>query len=986
MSRLVGRARELAALVGALDGIEGSRASWVQVTGEPGIGKTRLVGELCEIAEARGALVLGGRGAELERDVPFGIVIDALDDYLGALDESRLADLCGRQLGELCRLFPALAGLAPRAKGEHSTDDARYPTYRALRALIERLATPGPLVLVFDDVHWADVASIELVSFFVRRPPEARVLLVLSWRPGQAPGLSDALSVRARDHAATALSLGGLAEDEVGELLRGALEPARLAALYSVSGGNPFYAQALAPGSTAGSVPIHRPSEGGGAQGDAMPEAVAAAVRGEIEALAPMARLLAHGGAVVGEPFEVELAARCGGVPQVEASPALDELVAAGVVHPTDSPRRFVFRHPIVRRAIYDSGGPGWNLEAHARAAAALAEWGASITLRAHHLARCAARGDLLSAELLLEAASEVAARAPASAAAWLEVASAIVPHRPETAGTRLALLIAGARVACLLGDLPGGLEAMTGALELVPAGDARRLALVAGCAGAEHGLGRFAEARRRLSATLDELPAAGGAGGVGRASVYVELAVSCLYTLEFGEAKTFAERAVRESAGRDRVLEATARSLLAFIGASAEQAENRAARADRAEAAAILDRLGDDDAATRLDALYYLGWAERLVEEYGAAVNHLGRAIALVEAGAGSQWLIPTMIEQAKALACRGKIAQAKEAAEAAVEMARVSGVDFLLLLALTAEVAALAAAGETEAAVAAGAEALGIGGTGSSYHAANVRRQIALARLDGGDAEGFLAELAAIDGGGGGGEGEEGNGDMGTVTDGTACRLLEARCQAELALGRTERAGDFAGRAQRLGAQLGLPASSGFANRARARVRARVSPEEGLAMAREAAVQFERAGAHLEVARTAVLVAELLAACGRTAEALAEYQAAGDALAACGADGAARAVRLVRRRLRRVSPAALRDGVAARGPGALSRREREIAELLADGRTNRQIAARLSISENTVESHVGAILGKLGVNGRGAVARALSRDATFLAGDTPR
>ncbi len=958
VSRLVGRLDELAALVGVLDGLASGRSSWAQVTGEPGIGKTRLVAEFCGIAEQSGAVVLTGRGAELELDLPFGIVIDAFDDYLGSLDDDRVAGLCGRQFNELHRLFPALDVLG-RPRAHAGPEDERYSTYRALRALVDRLASPGPLVLVFDDLHWADSASIEFVSFLLGHPPEAPVLMVLTWRPGEAPGLAEALSVRAHDLPGTVLGLTSLPEDAVGEMLGKSLDGPALRSLFRASGGNPFYAQALAsaasrdgPGARLG-VAAQDPDDG------AIPGPVAAAVGHEIRSVSQAARLLAQGAAVVGEPFEPELAARCAGLSAQEMVAGLDELVARGVVRSVQSPRRFAFRHPIVRRAVYDSAGSGWRLAAHARAAAVLSERGAPIATRAHHVARSAATGDLAAAVLLMDAAAEVASRAPASGAAWLDAAYAIVPHRSETVDTRVDLLMARARVFCLLGDLQAGHDAFVEMLGLVAPGDPRYVSLIAGCAGVEHGLGRFVEARGKLLAALEELPATQRAAD---ARLCVELAVSWLYTLDFAEAAAFATRASQAAVGCDRLLEGTARALLAFVNASTETAEgNRAARTHGAEAAAILDRLDDDEVATRLDALYYLGWAERLLERYEPAATHLGRAIAVAEAGGGSQWLVPTMIEQAKVLTWTGQITRARDLAETAVEMAKVSEVGLLVLLALTAEVAVLSATGETAMAIALCTEALGLGAPGASYHEANLRRLLALAHLEGGDPERFLAELTS--------------GDDETVRDGAACRLLEARNRAELALGRTEVAVQLADQAHQLAAELELPASAGFARRARARVLAQSGPEAALAASRDATALFEGSGALVEAARTQALTADLLAKCGRSKEAITECAAAGDALASYGAQGAAEHAHLLLRRLRRAGAVSARDGRIVQGPNALTRREHEIAELVAQGRTNRQIARLLSLSEKTVESHLGRILAKLGVTGRSAVARAITR-----------
>ncbi|MHB1584807.1 MAG: ATP-binding protein [Acidimicrobiales bacterium] len=953
LSRLVGRQSELVALVGTLDSLESTRASWAQITGAPGIGKTRLAGELCELAEARGVLVLAGRGTELERDVPFGVVVDAFDDYLGSQSGARLSELCGRQAGQLRRIFPALAGRRlPEALG---SGDERYPALRALRFLVERLAVAGPLVIVLDDLQWADAASLALVSFLLRRPPEVPLLLVAMWRPGQAHRLADALTLSGRDLPGIAIELGGLAEDEVGELLGGAVPAPRLAALHRASGGNPFYAQALAAAADRDGAVLSpsREDEYGGA----VPGPVAAAVHHEIDSLSPEARLLAQGAAVVGEPFELELAARCAMLADDVGLAGLDELVGSGIVHPAQSPRRFVFRHPIVRRAIYDSVGPGWKLGAHARAAAVLIERGGSLITTAHHTAQSAAPGDVAAAELLIAAAAESGA-APVSAAGWLGAAAAILPRRPDTLGTRLTLLCGQARVSSLLGDLHRAHDALSEALELLPVGDVRRQQLVAGVAGVEHGLGRFVDARARLLAAVAELA---GTEVAAEAVLCVELAVSSLHTLDFAEASAWATRALEVAGSVDRLLEGTARALLAFVYASAERSDEvETARAHQAHGARILGSLGDGEVALRLDSLYYLGWAERLLEDYDAAAAHLGRAVAVADAGGGSQWLVPAVVEHAKALARCGRITEARDVAETAVEMAKVSGTGPLILLALTAEVAVLADAGDVDAAVAAGSEALCLGAQGDAYHIANVRRHLALAHLEGGDPARCVAELAEIDAG-----------SQAVVRDGMRCRLLDARCEAELALGHVdaaralgEEAADAAG---------GLPASTGFAHRARARVVALAQPEEALGLTDVAAGLFERAGAHVEMARTKVLAAEILATCGRSDEAFAELSSARETLGACGAHGSAEQARRMLRCIGRARSRSPGQRRSVSGAGALSRREREIAELVAEGRTNHQIADRLSISANTVESHLGAILAKLDVHGRGGVARTL-------------
>ena len=624
MNGLVGRTDELTRLVAAFDGLSSGGSAWVRVTGEPGIGKTRLVGELCGIAAERNAVVLGGCGAELESDLPFGLVIDAFDDHLGSLEEDRLARLCGRQGGELRRLFPALDIV--RRPRHQVAEDQRYPTYRALRLLVARLADPGPLVLVFDDLHWADSASLGFVSFLLAHPLDAPVLMVLSWRPGEAPGLSDTLSMVACDLPGAAVVLAGLAEEAVGELLAEADRP-KLRSVFEASGGNPFYAQALASYFTQHRRSGHRSDTYHPDDLD-IPGAVAAAVGHEIGSLSKAAQLLAQGAAVAGEPFEAEMAARYAALGTSDVDGALQELVTRGIIRSAQSPRRFAFRHPIVRHAVYESAGLGWRLGAHSRAASVLAERDAPIASIAHHIAISAVPGDLAAAQLLVDAATEAASRAPASARLWLDAAHAIVPRRPDSLGTRLQLLTARARISCVLGDLHAAHDAFAEIFELVHPDDPGYVSMVARSAGVEHGLGRFVEARGRMLGALEHV---GGTDVAAEAVLSIELAVSNLYTLDFEEAAAFADRAARAAAGCDRLLEGTARALLAFVHVSAETAEgSAAARCHANEAAAILDSLDDDEVAARLDALYYLGWAERLFERYDMAQAHLDRAVAL--------------------------------------------------------------------------------------------------------------------------------------------------------------------------------------------------------------------------------------------------------------------------------------------------------------------------------------------------------------------
>src|SRR5687767_4537931 len=128
---LVGRADELGSLDRILAGIEQGRPASVELVGEPGIGKTRLLAELAERADARGHLVLSGSASELERDLPFWVFVDALDEYVQGLDPQRLGSLDEDVRTELAQVFPSLP--APAGKADATLQHERYRTHRAVR-------------------------------------------------------------------------------------------------------------------------------------------------------------------------------------------------------------------------------------------------------------------------------------------------------------------------------------------------------------------------------------------------------------------------------------------------------------------------------------------------------------------------------------------------------------------------------------------------------------------------------------------------------------------------------------------------------------------------------------------------------------------------------------------------------------------------------------------------------------------------------------
>jgi DNA-binding CsgD family transcriptional regulator len=954
---LPGRVRELTELERALDRLQSGKPWMVQVVGEPGIGKSRLLSELARRAEARGYLVLEGRAAEFERQVPFGVVVDALNDYTGALQRSQLRALGDETLAELAALFPSLAGLAPEPTAPRLQAE-RFRAHYAIRSLLERLASQQPVVLALDDLHWADDASIEVIGHLVRRF-RGPFLGAFAFRQPTVR-LAAELDAAERAGFGSRLVLAPLTAEEADALFDPRLDASTRAAVYSESGGNPFYLEALQhAASPPEAVLADRPAPEASV---APPASVAAAIRDEVGGLPDDARRVLESAAVAGETFEPELVIAISGAPEPVTLAALDRLLDADLVRPTDVPRRFRFRHPIVRRAVYDGMPPGWRLGAHARAASALEAAGAQLAARAHHVERSAAAGDEHAIAVLTDAARASAPRAPLAAGRWLSAALRLLP---DNAGPqrRLALLTEAATVLGQAGVFDESLAALERALPLVPAERAEeRAALIVQIATAKRQTGHPLESRALVE---DALVSLRDHDGVDALTLRVELALGRYFAGDFREMRELAAALGRIAGERaDSLLAALAAALVSVADVSLGRIPD--GMTALREARVAFDSLSDERLAARVDLCGWIGLAAVRLERIDDALRCARRGLALSRAtGQGS--MVPGLLGlEAQALLLRGQVTEAVRVAETATDAARLSGTDQLLVWALQTMSTAAMWAGDTERAIASAREAVALADRfGESFLAPLAHLHLAGALQAAGDAPGASAELAALE-----------SESAGPLLDLGAGRGWELLARTNLELGDLDAAADATARAETRAAATGLPQLTATAQCARAAVAlARGDVARAAEAAGAATAGAERAGNTLLAARAQALAGAAMAEQGARQRGVAELERARETLLACGArreaDAAARQLRRLGRRVAR--PARASQGT---GLGSLSAREREVADQVAAGKTNRSIAAALFLSEKTIESHLARIYDKLDVRSRVELAALIARE----------
>ncbi len=390
---LIGRAPELAALqarwdlacgaAGAGDarGLDagGREGRIVLLAGDAGIGKTTLTAELARRVHDAGAIVLAGRSPR-ETVVAYQPFLEALRHW--ALNAA-LPDLRGktREYGsELARLIPELRrrapDLPPPAQDEPETE--RYRLFEAVVGLLTELSRSAPVLLVLDDIQWADRPTLLLLRHLARATNPARLLILGAYRSAERRGdtFTNALGELRRDRLASQLDIGGLSESETAELVRrrAGEVPARafVRALFEETEGNPFFVEEIVRHLIEAGVHVGSasPSE---LQRFGLPEGVKQVIAFRLGRLeAPAAELL-RVAAVIGRDVDAALLERVVVLSEEEFLAALDEaLGAALLVESHDKQGAYLFSHALIRETLYESMSAPRRARIHKRVGEAI--------------------------------------------------------------------------------------------------------------------------------------------------------------------------------------------------------------------------------------------------------------------------------------------------------------------------------------------------------------------------------------------------------------------------------------------------------------------------------------------------------------------------------------------------------------------------------------------------------------------------------------
>ena len=930
---LLEREAELASLEGIVSQAGGLLLA---IEGPPGIGKTALMAEAKSRGNEAGMQVLAARGSELERSFSFGVVRQLFEPLLASLPDVER----GEALSDAAALAEPLFN--PQQLAAETGTDSSLATLHGLYWLAANLAGHRPLLLAIDDLHWCDLQSLRWLAYLLPRMEGLAVSVVVGLRPaeeGEDPGLLDQIVT---DPLATVIRPAPLSAEATARFLREALSPeaddAFCATCREETGGNPLLLrelvhaialEGLAP--TAANLPHLRELEA---------RAGSRAVSLRLSRLQPQATALARAVAILGDDADPRQAAELAALDEQDASEAAEALVRVDVLR-AQQPLGFV--HPLIGAAVYESLTVLERDRGHERAAALLATGGAEPERVAAQLLRSPPAGNSEAVATLREAARRAATRgASESAVAYLRRALTEPPVDAERAEVLVELGSAEMRVS---GE--AAVEHLQAARDLID--DPVRRAGIALLLGRQLYLLRGEESDAVLTKALEDLD---GAEPELERLLQAGLITNDMFAPALHHhAEELLER-VRGKTAATTLGEKVLLSLLAHHDARAGK--------PAAEVVPVARRALADGTLVQQDAsgtafippVFVLAMAdldEALVifEDALSEAHRRGSALAFA---AAKVFRLPLLV-------WRGELVEAEAEAREALALGRAWGPTARFFGHGSAFLAdALMEQGRLDEATAALASIASRESSLDSERVLFLRDSSARLRILRGDLAGGVDQLL-----------EEGR-RFDTVGSRNPA-FIAWRSPAAIALLQLDRraeARQLAAEELELARVWGAPRALGAALRVAGLAEGGTA---GLALFEEAVQVLQDSPAKLEHAKARTELGAGLRRANRRAEAREHLRQAVELATICGAtslkDRAERELLATGARPRRI---------ALSGVASLTPSERRVAEMAAEGPTNREIAQALFVTQRTVEVHLTSIYRKLAINSRSQLAAALA------------
>lgn len=410
-SKIVGRGEELETLRAAIDEAAAGRPGIVTVSGEPGIGKTRLVEEAVTYAELRGFSTATGRCLEDEGAPAFWPWVGALRELLSFRSGDEIGEALGNAARVIARILPEVSTIVPGVEADappREPEQARFQLFDGIAGFLRRISEARPIVIVLEDLHWADTPSLRLLQFIAQAMSRERILIIGTFRDvelGRHHPLADTLGDLTRSRHSRRIGLGGLTVDQIGQLIEsitGSPAPAELAtAVDRQTEGNPFFV---------GEVVRLLEERGTAFESDpkswsqTIPQGVREVVGQRLSRLSDPCNEVLLVASVIGREFSLALLDKARGDDGTDALEAVIEAEEAKLVAgSTRGPGSYLFEHALVRETLYQELSTARRAMLHRKVGVAIEELYASnlpphYSELAHHFLRSAGSDDLRKA------------------------------------------------------------------------------------------------------------------------------------------------------------------------------------------------------------------------------------------------------------------------------------------------------------------------------------------------------------------------------------------------------------------------------------------------------------------------------------------------------------------------------------------------------------------------------------------------------------